>query len=228
MTGHTRVLDGDESAIHALLTDMSARTCDMIATAIRCVAEHDKQLALQVIDADSEINSLQSRVEEQCIITIARHQPVASDLRYIVSDSHISVELERIADHAVDIVKVMTSMESKPDDEHIKILVSMGESCNSMLSRMMTAYAETNAELACEIAAEDKQIDALEQQILTSALARMCDDSHSSELLTRLLWIAHHIERIGDRITNIAERVVYIASGNKLDLNQKNASLSNQ
>jgi len=215
-----RLIDGKETQIHYLIARMYQATDKAIEDALQCFRLYDVELARKVIANDENINRMQHEVEEECFSVIALHQPVASDLRDISSDTHIAIELERIADHAADIASIVMHMSEKADPAYIDSINDLGEKCRTMLARIMSAYTEKDVKLAQEIAAEDELVDSAEKQIIDNAIAQMCGDTEKNRLITHTIWIVHNIERIGDRVTNIAEQIVFMTTGNVVDLNR--------
>ena len=214
-----RLIDNKEGRIHEDLAQMYRHTDKAIEDALTAFSSHDLQLAQQVVVNDDVIDNLQHQIEDQCFSVIAMHQPVASDLRDIVSDIHIAIEMERIADHAADIASIVLDMSDSMPAELSGPVNSLGEQCREMLARMMDAYNGEDYQLARQIAAGDEKVDHSEQDIIEQAIGLLGQDSETNRMITQTIWIAHNIERIGDRITNIAEQIVYLATGDIVDLN---------
>lgn len=214
-----RLLNRKESQIHDLLVEMSHATNSAIDDALRCFQSHDQTLAQSIIANDKAINRLQHQVEDECVSAIALYQPVASDLRDLISDTFIAVELERIADHAADIARIVLKMHAAPQAGFVNAITRMGEQCQSMVERSMSAYAACNEQQAREIAAEDDAVDRAEQQLTNDVLAYMGNNAEESVCYSQVLWVAHNLERIADRATNIAERVIFMSTGENVDLN---------
>ena len=214
-----RLLNRKESKIHDLLMQMSGATHSAIEDSLQCFKTHDREFAQKIIDGDSAINKLQHQIEEECITTIALHQPVASDLRDLVSDTYIAIELERIADHAADIARIVLKMDETSYQLFIDSVCSLGEKAGGMLMRAMQAYDNCSEQQARQIAKEDDEVDKAEQVIIDDILAQMRKGSGDTTSCTQVLWIVHNLERIGDRVTNIAERIVFMSTGEIVDLN---------
>ena len=215
-----RLLNRKQSKIHDLLMLMSNAAYSAIEDSLQCFKNHDRELAQKIIEGDSAINQLQHQIEEECITTIALHQPVASDLRDLVSDTYIAIELERIADHAADIARIVLKMDEAPYQVFLDSINSLGQKTNDMLARAMRSYDEYDEKQAREIAKEDDDVDKAEQMIIDDILEYMRNASGDTTSCTQVLWIAHNLERIGDRVTNIAERIIFMATGEVTDLNQ--------
>lgn len=215
-----RLLNRKECNIHDLLVQMSDAAIKAIEDSLQCFRTQDKKLAQNIIAGDSAINNLQHQVEEECITTIALHQPVASDLRDLMSDTYIAIELERIADHAADVARIVQKMSEAPHPEFIDPIDSLGQKTRHMLARAIESYDACNEQQARQIAKEDDEVDKIEQAVIDNILEYMRKGSGDTTSCTQVLWIVHNLERIGDRVTNIAERVVFMATGETVDLNQ--------
>ncbi len=197
-----------------------------IDQSIRCLADRDQSLAQQIIENDVKINELRYKVEVECLTVTALHQPLAGDLRSLVAALIIVSELERMADHAAGIAKIVLRM---GDELLLKPLIDMPrmvQTCRQMLSEALKAYEEGDADLARRIAAQDDEIDALYTQIFRELLSFMIEDPSTIGRALYLLFAAHNYERIGDRITNISERVVFMASGEIQELNPEHHEAS--
>ena len=150
---------------------------------------------------------------------IARMQPMARDLRELISDMHIAAELERIGDYAATIASKVQLMDVPPPTEIAEAVGQLGEHCRNMLSSVWNAYEARDSELARETASLDDEIDSAEKSITQQVFAWQKDNPDDFMISAYTLWITHSLERIGDRATNIAERVVYIATSKTEDLN---------
>lgn len=190
-----------------------------IARALESLERRDQAVAQQVIDADSLINDLRFKIEEACLALIATQQPAASDLRSVIAAMHMVVELERMADHATGIAKTVILMGDEPLLKPLNNIPRMAELARSMLSRSLDAYVERNAEEARRVAAQDDDIDGLYRTVFDELVEIMSETPGSATRATYLLWCAHNLERIGDRVTNIAERVVFVSTGDMKELN---------
>jgi phosphate transport system protein len=184
-----------------------------VERAIDTLVRLDAALARQVIDDDAAINRKRFQIEEQAINLIATQQPVASDLRLIVAIINNIVDLERIGDYAVGIAKVTLLHEDKPLLKPLIDIPRMADHARDMLTRALTAFVAIDVQTAREIAREDDFIDALYDQIYRELLTYMLNDPRAIDRATWLLWVAHNLERVADRVTNICERTVYRATG---------------
>jgi len=179
----------------------------------------DDKLAREIIETDDTIDSMLMKIEERSLKLIALQQPLASDLRIIGMAMKIAVDLERIADHAVDIAKVALRMAG---DSLIKPLVDipyMAELAIDMLRESIRSYTEHDIQRAAALAEKDDQVDSLYSKILSELTGMMGSDLRVNRQLTHLMLVSHYIERVADHTTNIGEGVIYMVTGKRKDLN---------
>ena len=181
--------------------------------ALRALETQDTGLAQQVIDADDGIDRLQDALESKCVALLATQQPMASDLRAVMSAVHIAVELERMGDYAEGIAKICLRIGDQPLLKPLIDIPRMAELARRMLNESLQAYAGRDEWLARKVCADDDAVDDLYNQIYRELLTYMLSDPRTIERATYLLWVAHDLERIADRATNIAERVLWLVSG---------------
>ena len=193
--------------------------------ALSALATQDLDLAQQVIDADDELDELEDSLENQCVVILATQQPAASDLRAVMSAVHIGVELERMGDYAEGIAKICIRIGDQPLLKPLIDIPRMSELALKMLDDSLKAYVERDEELARETCSADDAIDDLYNQIYRELLTYMLADPKTIERATYLLWVAHNLERIADRATNIAERVLWLVSGHTVGTRPENRSL---
>jgi phosphate transport system protein len=184
-----------------------------IGSSVEALKRRDLSLAHQVIADDININEKRFDIEKDCIQLIATQQPIAIDLRNIISVLNVITELERIGDHAVGIAKIVVMIGDEPPLKPLIDLPRMAEKTQDMLHRSLIAFVNNDAEAARQIASEDDEIDELHNQVFRELLSFMVEDPRTITRATRLIWVAHNIERSADRVTNICERVVYIVTG---------------
>jgi len=172
-------------------------------------------LAKQVIADDRLIDSKRFDIEEECIDLIITQQPMASDLRIIIAVLNIIVDLERIGDHAEGIGKITVMIGDEPPLKPLIDLPRMAETTGSMLRRVLEAFIRHDIATAKQICAEDDVIDNLYDQVFRELLTFMVEDPRTITRATRLIWVAHNLERSADRVTNIAERIIYVVTGSR-------------
>jgi phosphate transport system protein len=184
-----------------------------IARSVDSLKRQDVNLARQVFEADAEINSLRWRTEERALQVLATQAPMASDLRIISAVIHIAVDLERMGDHAAGTAKIVIETASEPLLKPLVDIPRMSELARAMLADSVTAFIEGDAQKAREIVDRDDEVDQLYDQIYRELLTYMMADPSTINRATHLLWAAHNLERIADRVTNICERVIFAATG---------------
>ncbi len=190
---------------------------DMVAKAILrsidALKGRDIVLAKDIIEADKLINNKRFEIEEKCIQLIATQQPMASDLRTIVTALNIITDLERIGDHAEGNARVVIMTGDEPPLKPLIDIPRMAEKTVDMLRRSLEAFVNHDADAARAIIPEDDYIDNLYEQVFGELVFFMIQDPKTVTRATRLLWVAHNLERSADRVTNICERAVYLVTG---------------
>jgi phosphate transport system protein len=187
--------------------------------AIDTLQKRDMVMAKQIIADDLKINRKRFDIEEKCIQLIATQQPMASDLRTIVAVLNIITELERIGDYAEGNAKVTIMIGNESPLKPLIDIPRMAEKTVDMLNRSLTAFIEHDAEAAKKISAEDDFIDNLYDQIFRELLTFMAEDPKTITRATRLIWVAHNLERSADRVTNICERTIFMVTGKMEETN---------
>jgi phosphate transport system protein len=222
MTEHTTSrLDHTAKAFDADLQDIKRRVAEMgglaerqIADATRALVERDAELAEQVITTDPTIDAMQHEIEEKAVLTIARRQPMAVDLREIVGAMRVCNDLERIGDHAKHIGKRVVVLGA---DFHAQKLIRgvehMAELVGTLLKEVLDAYASRDLTAALAVWNGDEEVDALCTALFRELLTYMMEDPRNITLCIHLMFCAKDIERIGDHATNIAETVYYMIEG---------------
>jgi phosphate transport system protein len=180
---------------------------------VDALKDRDLELARQIIADDQKINHKRFEVEEKCIQLIATQQPMAGDLRIIIAILNITTEIERIGDYAVGIARVVIMIGDEPPLKPLVDIPRMAEQTTDMLRRSLDALINRDAAAARKIATEDDMIDHLYDQVFRELLTFMAEDPKTITRATRLVWVAHNLERAADRVTNICERVVFIVTG---------------
>ncbi|OGO55100.1 MAG: phosphate transport system regulatory protein PhoU [Chloroflexi bacterium RBG_16_70_13] len=190
-----------------------------ILAAIDALVDHDAAGAERVIIGDRRVNEAQREVTTLIARTIATQQPVARDLRFLLSLDHVAYELERIGDHAASVAKAVIKLSAEPPIKAYIDLPEMGRLGAELVRGILRALVTIDDEMARQVATRDDEIDHLYHRIFSEVVDLMRADPANVERGTRILLASHYLERIGDRVTNIAEDVVYLASGEVEDLN---------
>jgi phosphate transport system protein len=190
-----------------------------ILESVAALKRQDVQTAKKIYANDASINAKRFELENDCIVTIATQQPImAGDLRILASILEVVGELERMGDYAKGIAKVCVVIGHEP---HVKPLIDiprMAEVATSMLHRAVGAFVNQDAETARAIPPEDDEVDDLYNQIYRELVAIMLVNPHTIDQANHLMWVAHNLERMADRVTNICERAIYVATGQLLEV----------
>lgn len=214
VTLHTRgVLERDLERMRQDILRMGSMVESAIERSMRALKERDVALAQQVIDDDRLINALRYKVEEEGLELIATQQPAASDLRTVIAALYIAVELERMADHAEGSAVLVQRMADEPLLKPLVTLPIMAQTAKEMVHSALDAFVKRDPDLARQVAARDDEMDAMYQQLFRELLTYMLEDPKTISRATYLMWITHNLERIGDRVTNVCERVIFMTTG---------------
>jgi len=198
---------------------MGSMTEKAIARSVESLRTRDVATAKRVIADDAAINRTRYEIEDQCVAIIAQQQPMARDLRRITAALIIANELERMADHAQGIAKINVMMGDEPLLKPLVDIPRMAEQGIQMTHAALDAFVRGDAEQAKRVAGDDDAVDALYDQIYRELLIFMFNDPRTITRATWLLWVAHTLERVGDRATNICERVIFMVSGELVEYN---------
>lgn len=212
-------LDREERLVKDGILRMGSLVESQIRDAVTAVAERDIETAEAVIGSDARINEAQREIADTIVVTIATQSPVARDLRFLIGLDHVAFELERIGDHASSIAKQVPRLAEEPHLRETNALVEMGGYAADQVRGIVGALIDIDDHIARDVAARDDEIDHLYRRIFADIIDKMRTDPVTVEPGTRLILAAHWLERIGDRVTNIAEAVVYLATGKIEDLN---------
>ncbi|MCW1967162.1 MAG: phosphate signaling complex protein PhoU [Anaerolineae bacterium] len=208
------ILDQELNALQDNILRMGSLVESMTEKAVRALKERKIDLAREVRADEKLVDQLRLDIEEAGIQCIATQQPLASDLRKIIAATHMAVELERMADYANGIAKIVIRSIDEPllkpliDIPRMQVIV-----CN-MTHRALDAYVKSDVELARDVQTQDEEVDELYKQILRELVSYMSEDARTISRAMNLLFVAHNLERLGDRATNLCERVIYAVTGN--------------
>jgi phosphate transport system protein len=201
-----REIQDDVLAMGSMVSKAMQRSIDALKN-------RDIILAHQIVEDDKKVNRKRFEIEEKCIELIATQQPMASDLRIILAVLNIVSEVERIGDYAEGIAKIAIMIGDEPPLKPLIDIPRMAEMTVDMLRRSLDAFVNRDAEAAKNISIEDDSIDHLYDQVFRELLTFMAEDPKTITRATRLIWVAHNLERAADRVTNICERVVFVVTG---------------
>lgn len=213
-------------AFHRALKELEGEVLemgDMVARSIResvsALKGRDIKASEEIVKKDLLINRRRFEIEEKGILLIATQQPMAVDLRIIAAILNIITDLERIGDHAEGIAKINIMLGEEPLVKPLIDIPRMAEKGLSMLERSLKAFINRDAESARTICDEDDEVDALYDQVYRELILLMIENPKIIKGATYLIWAAHNLERIADRVTNIAERVVFMVTGKMEEIN---------
>ena len=218
MPDHTvKAYDKELDMLGRQIAEMGGIAEKMLIDAMDALANTDITLAHQVVATDQRLDALQHEIEEQAILTIARRQPMAIDLREIIGAIRVAGNLERVGDLAKNIAKrsVKIGLEARVPRAIIG-LKHMNDFATELMKDVLDAYAQRDVERARAVWERDMELDALEESVFRDLLTHMMEDPRNISLCAHLLFCSKNIERIGDHATNIAETVFYLVTGSTL------------
>jgi phosphate transport system protein len=214
MPDHTVTAYDDELAsLKQMVAQMGGLAEEQLAKAIDAVAKRDVRLADAVIVGDERVDELERQIEEKAIVTIAKRQPMALDLRQIIVTIRIASDLERIGDLAKNTAKRTHAISGEMPRKLVTGLTRMGKLAQEQLKNVLDAYAQSNAEKAMQVWRSDEDIDALYNSIFRELLTYMMEDPRMIGPCAHLLFGTKNMERIGDHTTNIAENIYFLVHG---------------
>lgn len=205
--------DRDLKALKEKILEMGGATMRQLTDAMSALDKKDGAAAAEILKKDAAINALQVEVDRMTVNLLAMRQPVALDLRYVVSGLKIAADLERIADYAGNMVKYIDDVSSLDQDEAISMIRRMVDAAEEMLAEVMDAYRNEDAEKAEKVWRMDDRIDSVYSSLIGGLRKFMSDNPDSVQACTQLIFTGRCCERIGDHITNMAESVYYIVTG---------------
>lgn len=187
-----------------------------IGGAVRALATQDVELAHKIMTGDDVVDQMEVEIEDKCMVLIATQQPLARDLRIIGTGLKITTDLERIGDHAFDIAKIAVKLAEGPLVKPLVDLPRMADMAQAMLRDSLAAYINLDITLAEQVCQADDGVDNIYQQIFRELLTYMMEDPRTIGQATQLIFIARYLERVADHATNIAEWVIYLATGQRM------------
>jgi phosphate transport system protein len=208
---HHRILDRELDNLRDRVLLLGGETETALQRAMFALVERDTRTAQDVLKYDDEIDQLEVEIDRLCVDTIALRQPAARDLRFVISVAKITPILERIADHACNIARVAIDLNDEPQLKLLIDLPRMSELASNMLRAALDAFTSNDAASARAVIERDDEIDKLYNTIFRDLIELMVADSSTTARAARLLFVAKHLERIGDYVTDICELTVYMA-----------------
>ena len=185
----------------------------LLASAIESISQRDPELAAVTVREDRKIDEIEAEIDQQVIRLLALRQPMARDLRNIVGALKMAPDIERVGDYAANVAKRAIPLCDFPPAKSISTVPRMGKIVQHMIKDVLDAFTEGNAEKAKEVWARDEEVDDLYDGMFRELLTYMMEDPRNITPCAHLLFVAKNIERIGDHVTNIAERVLFLVEG---------------
>ena len=209
--------DDELSQLNAAIARMGESAQFQFAATMSALRMRDVEAAARVIRDDIDVDALERDIESRAIRVLALRQPIARDLREVISTLRVVVELERICDFSANICKRVIALNTHSPEQWLVEIGELGELAKKQLADVVTAFGERNQEKAITVLACDEQIDDTYTGISRRLIDYMKTDPHNVAIGTHLMFIAKNVERIGDHVTNIAESIYYLVTGNVLD-----------
>ena len=206
-------LEQELEGIKSKIYEMADYAMEFIAKSVKSLKEADLGLAREVLKNDSILDNLEVEIDNECIRVLVTRQPAAVHLRFVLSILKINTDLERIGDLATNIANETVSLGGRPTLKPLVDIPRMADICIEMLREVFAAFTERDADRARAVIARDKDIDMLNIQVYRELFTYMAGDHHAISQSLGLIMVAKALERIGDHITNIAERTVYYIEG---------------
>lgn len=211
--------EGELDELKELVLTMATKAETSLQLAIQALTKQDTELASQVIDKDHEINNLDEEISEAAIWLIAKQQPVATDLRKIISTIRIANDLERIGDQAVNIAMAAMKIGDRPLYKPLEDIPRMSEKVHNMIIGSIDAYKSEDTVLAKKVADDDNEIDDMYETLIQELLEAIVKSPELTEQITQLAFVTRYLERIADHVTNISEHILFTVKGKHIDLN---------
>jgi phosphate transport system protein len=186
--------------------------------AVEALKNRDVDTARRIYAGDERINLKRFQIESDCLTLIATQQPIARDLRILASSLEVNTELERMGDYAKGIARIAMEMGNHPPFPYLPEISEMASLANDMLHRSLSAFFQVDEGLAREIPNDDDEVDALYNKVNQALIGIVGENPASMDLANYMMWAAHNLERMADRVTNICERTIFVATGQLLEL----------
>ena len=205
--------------LHSDLLVLASLVEKALHDSVEALCNRDLALSRQVVEQDAEINRLRYQIEEKCVHTMATQQPMAADLRDLLAVLFIASELERMGDHAEGTARISLMLDAEPLGEPIDRIAQMAEKGQDMLRRSLHAFLHRDAEQARALCNEDDEVDRLYESVIHDLITHGARRPGELTRITYLMWTAHNLERVADRVTNICERVIFMVTGQLQEIN---------
>lgn len=213
------IFDEKLAELHRDLSQLGRMVNEAIYKAVKALINHDAELAQQVIDGDKKINQKENDIDRKCYEIIALQQPNTTDLRRVLAVMRASSDLERMGDHAQNIAEVTINVKGKKRNIDLENKISdMGQKVTDMCTDVIDAFVEFDVDKAVETSKRDNEVDALYKELRFDAIDLMKNDPDAVLAASDYSFVGMHLERIGDYVKNIGEWIVYLDSGEIIDL----------
>jgi phosphate transport system protein len=199
--------------LNTMISRMGGLAEAQLADAIRAVTDRDSDLAAEVVKGDPKVDDLEREIDDLALRILALRQPMAVDLRAILSALKISAELERIADYAANVAKRSIALNQVAPIRPVSAIPRMGQVVKEMIKDVLDSYVNADLDKAVRVWSRDEELDEMYSSLFRELLTYMMEDPRNITASTHLLFIAKNIERIGDHATNIAEMVYFLVKG---------------
>lgn len=193
---------------------------DALFNAVNALKDQNISKAKVIYDGDRQINQKHFEIEEEVITLIATQQPMARDLRLLAAILEVTTELERMGDYAKGIARITIRIGEEDLLKPVESIPAMAMVCIDMLDRALKAFVERDADAARSIPDEDDQVDNFYNQIYRALMDHMISNPSNIDRANHLLWVAHNLERVADRVTNVCERIVFVVTGEILEMDR--------
>lgn len=211
---HTlKAFDADLDRLRAMISEMGGLAEHAIGEAMRCLVQRDLEGARRIVEDDKKLDALETETERRVVQLIALRAPMAGDLREVIAALKISAVVERIGDYAKNIARRVPQLESASQIEPMSLLPEMARIATQMVHDVLNAFVNRDFEAAVEVARRDQAVDDFYDSIFRALLTFMMEKPNTVSQSAHLLFVAKHLERVGDHATNIAEMVYYAATG---------------
>jgi phosphate transport system protein len=215
---HTvRSFDQELTRLNQLILRMGGLAETQLANAVEAMSRRNSDMAGTVVQGDAEIDALEQQIDEQAVQLLALRQPMAQDLREVVSALKISADLERIGDYAANVAKRSMALNQVPQTEPAHSIPRMAQLVLANIKRVLDAYVERDADKAIAVWESDAEVDEMYTALFRETLTYMMEDPRNITPCTHLLFIAKNVERMGDHATNIAEVVHFLVTGGQIE-----------
>ena len=211
--------DQELKTLEDMVLQLASVAGDAVHDSVEALKRREMSLVRKVHELESQTDSLRHQIETKCVGLLATQQPMAGDLRRVLAALVISIDLERMADHAEGVASAAERMMVQPPLKPLVDIPRMAEIVQEMLKNAMDAFVRRDSRLAADLTKLDDEVDSLRSQVFRELLTYMIEDPRNISRALELILVTQHLERMGDHATNLGERIVYMITGELSDLN---------